>query len=58
MEGDLTKLEQQIISLDTRKDEKETAGDVDMPAILTYIKYFVEHQKMKKFQRLTSCLSS
>ena len=45
MEEDLTKIEQQISNLDTRVDEQETGGSVDMPTMLTYIKYFVEHLK-------------
>jgi len=45
MEEDLAKIEQQIIDLDTRLDEQETKGGVDMPTMLTYIKYFVEHLK-------------
>ena len=45
MEGDLIKLEQQVNDLDARKDEQETGGSIDMPTILTYIKYFVEHLK-------------
>ncbi|MDQ5932222.1 MAG: site-specific recombinase [Patescibacteria group bacterium] len=45
MEEDLLKVEQHINDLDTRKDEQETQGGVDMPTILTYIKYFVEHLK-------------
>lgn len=54
MEEDLTKIEQQINDLDARKGELETQGGVDMPTILKYIEYFVEHPKMKKFQRSTS----
>lgn len=45
MEEDLTKLEQQINDLDARKGEQETQGGVDMPTILKYIEYFVEHLK-------------
>ena len=45
MEEDLTKIEQRINNLDTRADEQITEGGVDMPTILTYIKYFVEHLK-------------
>ncbi len=45
MEEDLVKLEQQMNDLDSRKDEQETQGGVDMPTILTYIKYFMEHLK-------------
>jgi len=45
MEEDLAKLEQQISDLETRKDEQEMQRSVDMPTILTYIKYFVEHLK-------------
>lgn len=45
MEEDLTKIEQQISDLDARKGEQETQGGVDMPTILKYIEYFVEHLK-------------
>ena len=45
MEEDLTKIEQQINDLDARKGELETQGGVDMPTILKYIEYFVEHLK-------------
>jgi site-specific DNA recombinase len=45
MEEDLIKIEQQMNELETRKEEQETAGGVDMPTILTYLKYFVEHIK-------------
>ncbi len=45
MEEDLTKIEQRINDLITRTDEQITEGGVDMPTILTYVKYFVEHLK-------------
>jgi site-specific DNA recombinase len=45
MEEDLTKIEQQISDLDARKGEQEMKGDIDMPTILKYIEYFVEHLK-------------
>ena len=45
MEEDLTKIEQRINDLDARVDEQITEGGVDMPTILTYVKYFVEHLK-------------
>ena len=45
MEEDLTKIEQRINDLDTRVNEQTTEGGVDMPTILTYVKYFVEHLK-------------
>src|SRR5579859_1361057 len=45
MEEDLTKIEQRINDLDTRADEQITEGGIDMPTILTYVKYFVEHLK-------------
>ncbi len=45
MEEDLTNIEQRINDLDTHKDEQITEGGVDMPIILTYVKYFVEHLK-------------
>ena len=45
IEEDLTKIEQQINDLDARKGELETQGGVDMPTILKYIEYFVEHLK-------------
>ena len=45
MEEDLNKIEQQINDLDVRVDGQEMKGNVDMPTILTYVKYFVEHLK-------------
>jgi transcription elongation factor Elf1 len=45
MEEDLVKLEQDIVNLDTRNEEKIMQETVDMPTILTYVKYFVEHLK-------------
>lgn len=45
MEGDLVKLEQEIADLETKKEEKAATETIDMPTILTYAKYFVEHLK-------------
>ena len=45
MEEELVELEQQINNLETRKEEQMNQNTVDMPTILTYIKYFVEHMK-------------
>lgn len=45
MEEDVIKIEQQINDLETRKEEQESSGGVDMKVILTYVKYFVEHIK-------------
>lgn len=45
MEEELAELEQQINELDERKDETMAQDTVDMPTILTYLKYFVEHMK-------------
>jgi site-specific DNA recombinase len=45
MEGDLMKLEQDIKDLDTKKEVIEAREPVDMPTILTYVKYFVIHLK-------------
>lgn len=45
MEEELVELEQQINNLEARKEEQMIQNKVDMPTILTYIKYFVEHMK-------------
>ena len=45
MEEELVELEQQIKDLETRKEEQMIQKTIDMPTILTYIKYFVEHMK-------------
>ena len=45
MEEDLVKLEKEIENLETKKVEEVAAETVDMPTILTYVKYFVEHIK-------------
>lgn len=45
MGEDLTKIEQRINDLDTQVNEPTTEGGIDMPTILTYVKYFVEHLK-------------
>ncbi len=45
MEEDLIKLEQEIADLETRKEEEVAKETVDMPTMLTYIKYFMEHLK-------------
>ena len=45
MEEDLVKLEQEIANLDNTKEEEAAKETVDMPTILTYVKYFVEHIK-------------
>ena len=45
MEEDLTRVEQRMNDLDTNINEQEAQKTVDMPTILTYIKYFVEHMK-------------
>ncbi len=45
MEEDLVKIEQEIADLETKKEEEAAKESVDMPTILTYIKYFVEHMK-------------
>lgn len=45
MEEGLVELEQQITNLETRKEEQMTKDIVDMPTVLTYIKYFVIHMK-------------
>jgi hypothetical protein len=34
-----------IADLETKKEEKASAETIDMPTILTYAKYFVEHLK-------------
>ena len=39
------KLEQDIKDLDTKKELIEAREPVDMPVILTYVKYFVIHLK-------------
>ena len=43
MEEDLAKLEQQIIDLDIKSNGEDGGKPTDMPTILTYIKYFMEH---------------
>ena len=43
MEEDLVRLEEQIKGLDNEIVTKKAEEPVDMPAILTYIKYFMEH---------------
>ena len=43
MEEDIMKLEQQIDGLKTKKEESLAKNTLDMPTILTYIKYFMEH---------------
>ncbi len=45
MEEELVALEQQVKDLKDRKEEQMNQNNVDMPTILTYIKYFVEHMK-------------
>ena len=45
MEGDIAKLEQKIIDLETRDNEIEFKEVVDMAKILTYLRYSVEHMK-------------
>lgn len=45
MEEDIAKIEEQIIGLDTRKEEQAAQEDVDMPTILTYLRYFVKHMR-------------
>ncbi len=45
MEEDVVKLEQQIVDLETKKEEEIAQEEVDMPTMLTYIKYFMEHIK-------------
>ena len=45
MEEDLIKLEQEIVNLEAKKEEEAAKEVVDMPTILTYIKYFVEHMR-------------
>lgn len=45
IEEDLLKLEQEIADLQTKKEEESAKEVVDMPTILTYIKYFVEHMR-------------
>ncbi len=45
MEEDLVKLEQEIKSLDTKREEEAAKETVDLPTMLTYVKYFMEHLK-------------
>ena len=45
MEEDLIKLEQEIKNLDTKKEEETAKETVDLPTMLTYVKYFMEHLK-------------
>lgn len=42
MEEDLVKLEQQLVDLEAPAQEAESKR-LDMPVILTYVKYFAEH---------------
>ena len=37
------KLEKQLTDLNTKKEERKDKESVDMPTILTYIKYYMEH---------------
>lgn len=45
IEEELIELEQQITNLDNTEGEEMSKKNVDIPTILTYIKYFVEHMK-------------
>ncbi len=45
MEEDVAKLEQEIKNLDTQKEEETAKETVDLPTMLTYVKYFMEHLK-------------
>jgi hypothetical protein len=45
MEEDLVRLEQEIANLDSTKEQEAAKETVDMPTVLTYVKYFVEHIK-------------
>ncbi len=45
MEEDVVKLEQEIKNLDTQKEEEIAKETVDLPTMLTYVKYFMEHLK-------------
>ena len=45
MEEDLVKIEQQIANLDIQKDQQIDKETVNIPLILTYVKYFMEHLK-------------
>lgn len=45
MEEELIELEQQITNIDNTEGEEMNKKTIDIPTILTYIKYFVEHMK-------------
>jgi site-specific DNA recombinase len=58
MEVDLVKLEQEIANLETKKEEKAVTETVDMPTMLTYVKYFVEHLKDLLFDHCNPVLKA
>jgi hypothetical protein len=43
MEEDLVKLERQIENLKTKKEEQTAQEPINMPVVLTYVQYFMEH---------------
>lgn len=45
-------IEQQLTNLDSEQANDATPETVDMPAILTYVKYFVEHLQELLFHHL------
>lgn len=45
MEEDLVKIEQEITNLEMKKEEEAAKETVNMPLVLTYVRYFVEHLK-------------
>ena len=45
LEEDLLKLEREISNLDNQKQQEAAKDTVDVPTMLTYVKYFMEHIK-------------